>query len=53
MVGFNRSNPAVGTVIALMIVGSATAFGVIRLETTLFGIIALIVMLAIVTTRRR
>ena len=36
-----------------MIIGAASAFGVIRLETTLFGALALIVMLGIVTTRRR
>jgi hypothetical protein len=52
MIGFNKENPAVGLIIAVMILGSASFFEIIELESTLVGALALVVMLAIVITRK-
>jgi len=52
MVGFNRVNESVGIIIAIMITGGAAFFGIIAFPTIIFAAIAVIVMLAVATTRR-
>jgi hypothetical protein len=52
MVGFNKSNPAAGILISVMILGATAYFGLIELPTILFSVVSLIVMLAIVITRK-
>lgn len=52
MIGFNRSNPAAGIIIAVMVLGATAFFGIIEFPTIIAGVIALIVMLAVVTTRK-
>jgi len=50
--GFNRINESVGVIMAVFIIGGAAFFGIIQFPTIIFGAIAVIVMLAIVTTRK-
>ena len=52
MIGFNRKNPAAGIIIAIMVLGATAFFGIIEFPTIIAGVIALIVMLAVVTTRK-
>ena len=52
MIGFNKENPAAGIIIATMILGAASFFQVIILETTVFGALALVVAIAIAVTRK-
>ena len=52
MVGFNRTNPAAGLIISVMILGATSYFGLIEIPTIVMSAFVLIVMLAIVTTRK-
>lgn len=52
MIGFNRVNETAGVLVAVMIVGATAWFGIIQLPAIIFGAIIVVVMLAIVTTRR-
>jgi len=51
-IGFNRKNEAVGVIIAIFIIGGTAFFGIIQFPTIIAGIIAVLVMLAVVTTRK-
>jgi len=51
-IGFNRKNEAVGVIIAVFIIGGTAFFGIIQFPTIIAGIVAVLVMLAIVTTRK-
>jgi hypothetical protein len=52
MIGFNRVNPAVGAIFMFIIVGSLAYFGIIQWYSAITGFIALILMLAIASTRK-
>ena len=53
MVGFNRRNPAVGVGIMVAFIGAMGYFGIIEVPTVMMGAIAVIVVLAIGTARRK
>lgn len=52
MVGFNRVNESVGAVINIALLGSLSYFGIISLPGLIFSGLALVIMLAIITTRK-
>lgn len=52
MIGFNRQNPTVGGIIAIMILGATAYFDIITIPTIIFGILAVVIMLIITTTRK-
>jgi len=52
MVGFNRTNAAAGILISVMILGATSYFGLIAIPTMVMSALVLVVMLAIVITRR-
>ena len=52
MVGFNKSNPAAGLIISIMILGATSFFGLISMSASILGVLALIVMIGIVVTRK-
>jgi hypothetical protein len=52
MIGFNRYNPAVGAVLLVMMLGVLTFYGVIELAGSIFGALALLIVLAIGTVRK-
>ncbi len=53
MIGFNRSNPTVGVIIAVFIMGGLSFFGIINLTTIIFGALAVIVMLVVASTTKK
>jgi hypothetical protein len=53
MVGFNRKNPAVGVGIMVAFIGAMGYFGIIEVPTIMMGAIAVVVILAIGTARRK
>ena len=53
MLGFNRVNETVGALFNLIFIGALSFFEIIELSTTIFSAIALVVMLAIITTRKQ
>lgn len=52
MIGFNRVNEAVGAIFSLIIIGACAAFQLIELPTFIAGAVIVIVMLAILSTRK-
>jgi len=52
MIGFNRVNESVGGIISIMILGGTAYFGIITIPTVIFGVLAVIIMLTITTTRK-
>ena len=52
MVAFNRTNVAAGILVSVMIIGTTSYFGIIQIPTIIMGALVLIVMLAIVVTRK-
>ena len=53
MIGFNRSSPAIGIILGIIVLSVANYFTLIEWETTMFGAVALVAMLAVTITRRR
>ena len=52
MIAFRKSNPAIGSVIGVSIMGVLVHFGLMSIPGALMGGVAVIVMLAIVSTRK-
>jgi hypothetical protein len=52
MIGFNRVHTAVGAVFSMIIIGVAAYFGIIQWYSALFGIVAVVTMVAIVSNRK-
>lgn len=52
MVGFNRVSESVGAIINIALLGALMYFGIISLPGLILGGVALIIMLAVVTTRK-
>ena len=52
MIGFQRSSPGMGIIFAIMVLGAASYFELIELETVILGTLALLAMVAIIITRR-
>ena len=52
MIGFQRTNPGIGLLMSIIILGVAAYFGLIQMEGVVMGILALLVMLAVGLTRR-
>jgi len=52
-IGFNRVNEGVGAVFALAILGATSYFGIIELQSAIFGGIAIVSMLIFVTVRKQ
>ena len=52
MIGFNRVNESVGAVFNTILIGSLAYFEVIELSTLVFGMIAVVLMLVISSTRK-
>ena len=52
MIGFNRVNPAVGIIVMVFVLGALSYYGLIELTTLIFGVIALVILLAIGTVRK-
>jgi len=53
MIGFNRSNPTVGVIIAVFIMGGLAFFEIIQVTTIIFGALAVIVMLVVASTTKK
>ena len=53
MIGFNRVNESVGAIFNIIMLGSLAYFEVIELPTIIFGMIAVVIMVVIGTTRKK
>lgn len=53
MVGFNRRDAKVGIILNIMIMGVAGFYGIIQVETIMFGALATVAMFAIFSARKR
>ena len=53
MIGFNRVNESVGAIFNIILLGSLAYFEVIELPTIIFGMIAVVIMVVIGTTRKK
>ncbi len=53
MIGFNRVNESVGAIFNIIILGSLAYFEIIQLPTIIFGMIAVVIMVVIGTTRKK
>ena len=52
MIGFNRSSPAMGLIFSIIVLGVAAYFELIELPGVILGVLALLVMIAVIITRR-
>lgn len=53
MIGFNKVNESVGGIISIMILGATHYFGIITIPTVIFGVLAVVIMLIVTTTRKQ
>ena len=53
MIGFNRVNESVGVVFNIILLGSLAFFNIIELSTLMFGMLAVVIMVVIGTTRKK
>ena len=52
MIGLNRENESVGIVFNVMLMFSLSFFGIIELTTVIFGMIALVLVFVITSTKK-
>jgi len=52
MIGFNRINEAVGAFFSIAIIGATAFFGILSLSGTIIAGVAVVIMVAIITTRK-
>lgn len=52
MIGFNRINEAVGAFFSIAIIGATAYFGILSLDGTIIGAIAVVIMIAVISTRK-